>query len=174
MDTSIESTSQSQISVHVDKQERPWSTVFLGVLHPLVWSVSLHSLAGNFWGLLGILRCSVSWKEASVLAQLRTGMARLNGYLYRINVAESDQCACCRVCFPGSAASTRLECFPTFSGRQFLGTAWDLEMRASPAPDWHGETRWIPLSNQRRRVRSVCMWTSKRGSTVSLACPHAH
>ena len=36
----------------------------------------------------------LSWKEASVLAQLRTGMARLNGYLYRINVAESDQCAC--------------------------------------------------------------------------------
>ena len=36
----------------------------------------------------------LSWKEASVLAQLRTGMARLNGYLCRINVAESDQCAC--------------------------------------------------------------------------------
>jgi hypothetical protein len=36
----------------------------------------------------------LSWKEASALAQLRTGMARLNGYLHRINVAESDQCAC--------------------------------------------------------------------------------
>ena len=36
----------------------------------------------------------LSWKEASVLAQLRTGMARLNGYLYRINAAETDQCAC--------------------------------------------------------------------------------
>jgi ribonuclease HI len=36
----------------------------------------------------------LSWKEASVLAQLRTGMARLNGYLFRINVAETDQCAC--------------------------------------------------------------------------------
>jgi ribonuclease HI len=36
----------------------------------------------------------LSWKEASVLAQLRTGMARLNGYLYRINVAETDQCVC--------------------------------------------------------------------------------
>jgi ribonuclease HI len=36
----------------------------------------------------------LSWKEASVLAQLRTGMARLNGYLYRINATESDQCAC--------------------------------------------------------------------------------
>jgi hypothetical protein len=33
-------------------------------------------------------------KEATVLAQLRTGMARLNGYLHRINAAESDQCAC--------------------------------------------------------------------------------
>jgi hypothetical protein len=28
-------------------------------------------------------------KEASVLAQLRTDMARLNGYPYRINVAET-------------------------------------------------------------------------------------
>ncbi|KAJ9480575.1 hypothetical protein VN97_g12978 [Penicillium thymicola] len=36
----------------------------------------------------------LSWKEASVLAPLRTGMARLNGYLYRINAAETDQCAC--------------------------------------------------------------------------------
>ena len=36
----------------------------------------------------------LSWKEASVLAQLRTGMARLNGYLYRIKVAETDQCGC--------------------------------------------------------------------------------
>lgn len=29
----------------------------------------------------------LSWKEASVLTQLRTGMARLNGYLYQINAA---------------------------------------------------------------------------------------
>jgi hypothetical protein len=36
----------------------------------------------------------LSWKEANVLAQLRTGMARLNGYLFRINAAETDQCAC--------------------------------------------------------------------------------
>jgi exonuclease III/ribonuclease HI len=36
----------------------------------------------------------LSWKEASVLAQLRTGMARLNAYLHRIGVAPSDQCAC--------------------------------------------------------------------------------
>jgi hypothetical protein len=32
-------------------------------------------------------------KGASVLAQLRTGMARLNGDLYRIGAAESDRCA---------------------------------------------------------------------------------
>ncbi|KAJ5708140.1 hypothetical protein N7488_007941 [Penicillium malachiteum] len=36
----------------------------------------------------------LSWKEASVLAQLRTGMARLNGYLNQINIAETDQCDC--------------------------------------------------------------------------------
>ena len=36
----------------------------------------------------------LSRKEASVLAQLRTGMARLNAYLYRIEVVLSDQCVC--------------------------------------------------------------------------------
>ncbi|KAJ5267820.1 hypothetical protein N7478_010628 [Penicillium angulare] len=36
----------------------------------------------------------LTWKEATVLAQLRTGMASLNGYLHRINVAETDQCDC--------------------------------------------------------------------------------
>jgi hypothetical protein len=34
------------------------------------------------------------WKEANVLAQLRTGMARLNSYLHRINAAPTDLCAC--------------------------------------------------------------------------------
>ncbi len=38
----------------------------------------------------------LSWKEASVLAQLRTGMVRLNAYLHQIKVAASDQCACGR------------------------------------------------------------------------------
>lgn len=33
-------------------------------------------------------------REASVLAQLRTGVARLNGYLHRIGATKSDQCAC--------------------------------------------------------------------------------
>jgi hypothetical protein len=32
--------------------------------------------------------------EASILAQLRTGMARLNEYLYRIGASETDQCPC--------------------------------------------------------------------------------
>jgi hypothetical protein len=32
--------------------------------------------------------------EANILAQLRTGMSRLNGYLHRINAADSDLCAC--------------------------------------------------------------------------------
>jgi hypothetical protein len=32
----------------------------------------------------------LSWNEATVLAQLQTGMARLNGYLYQINVAQTD------------------------------------------------------------------------------------
>jgi hypothetical protein len=33
-------------------------------------------------------------KEVSVLVQLRTGMARVNAYMFRINAAPSDQCAC--------------------------------------------------------------------------------
>jgi hypothetical protein len=37
---------------------------------------------------------NLSWKEATVLAQLRTGMARLNGYLYRIKAPPTDQCPC--------------------------------------------------------------------------------
>jgi hypothetical protein len=32
--------------------------------------------------------------EASVLAQLRTGMSRLNGYLHCIGLADTDRCAC--------------------------------------------------------------------------------
>ena len=36
----------------------------------------------------------LSRKEASVLAQLRTGMARLNIYLYRIRASTTDQCEC--------------------------------------------------------------------------------
>ena len=34
------------------------------------------------------------WKEASILAQLRTGMARLNTYLLRIRATMTDQCEC--------------------------------------------------------------------------------
>ncbi len=34
------------------------------------------------------------WKERAVLAQLRTCMIRLNGYLHQITVAPSSQCAC--------------------------------------------------------------------------------
>jgi len=37
---------------------------------------------------------SLSRREASVLAQLKTGMARLNRYLFRIKAAASQQCAC--------------------------------------------------------------------------------
>ncbi|KAJ6436170.1 UbiE/COQ5 family methyltransferase [Purpureocillium lavendulum] len=36
----------------------------------------------------------LSWREANVLAQLRTGMSRLNGYLNKIAAAPSQQCAC--------------------------------------------------------------------------------
>ncbi|KAM6513243.1 hypothetical protein FALCPG4_18928 [Fusarium falciforme] len=36
----------------------------------------------------------LTWKEARVLAQLRTGMARLNGYLYQIGAATTYQCPC--------------------------------------------------------------------------------
>ena len=37
---------------------------------------------------------SLDREKASILAQLRTGHARLNGYLHRIGKAESDLCEC--------------------------------------------------------------------------------
>lgn len=37
---------------------------------------------------------AVGRREASVLAQLRTAMARLNGYLYRIRATDTEQCIC--------------------------------------------------------------------------------
>lgn len=37
---------------------------------------------------------ALSSKEAKVLVQLRTGMARLNGYLHQIGAAASAECAC--------------------------------------------------------------------------------
>jgi hypothetical protein len=33
-------------------------------------------------------------KETGTLAQLRTGMARINSYLHRIGASETDQCNC--------------------------------------------------------------------------------
>ncbi|RKK75488.1 hypothetical protein BFJ71_g17118 [Fusarium oxysporum] len=41
-----------------------------------------------------LLYDQLSWKEASVLVQLRTGMTRLNGYLYQIKAAPTDECPC--------------------------------------------------------------------------------
>ena len=41
-----------------------------------------------------ILYDGLKRKEASVLAQLRTGMTRLNSYLSKIGAAESDMCIC--------------------------------------------------------------------------------
>uniref|UniRef100_A0A093ULR6 Retrovirus-related Pol polyprotein from type-1 retrotransposable element R1 n=1 Tax=Talaromyces marneffei PM1 TaxID=1077442 RepID=A0A093ULR6_TALMA len=37
---------------------------------------------------------SLNWKEAKILAQLRTGMTRLNSYLNQIGIADSGLCAC--------------------------------------------------------------------------------
>lgn len=35
-------------------------------------------------------------KEASILAQLRTGRSRLNCFLYKINIVDTDHCECGR------------------------------------------------------------------------------
>ncbi|KAJ3453787.1 hypothetical protein MRS44_018419 [Fusarium solani] len=60
----------------------------------------------------------LSWKEASVLAQLRTGIARLNAYLFHIKAVPSDRCDC------GQARET-VEHF-LFRGRKW--TAYRTEM----------------------------------------------
>jgi hypothetical protein len=52
------------------------------------------------------------YTEADILAQLRTGMSRVNGYLYRIDATNTDLCAC------GQAKET-VEHF------LFHGTRWD-------------------------------------------------
>jgi hypothetical protein len=36
----------------------------------------------------------LSWKEASALSQLRTGIARLNAYLFHVKAVPSDRCDC--------------------------------------------------------------------------------
>ena len=41
-----------------------------------------------------LLHDSFKRTEAEILAQLRTGMARLNEYLHRTRASESDQCDC--------------------------------------------------------------------------------
>jgi ribonuclease HI len=41
-----------------------------------------------------LLYNSLKRREANVLAQLRTGMSRLNGYLHQIGASETDQCTC--------------------------------------------------------------------------------
>lgn len=63
-----------------------------------------------------VLYDRITWNEASVPAQLRTGIARLNGNLYQIEAVPTDLCDCgqaretakhflfyCTVCHPGSA-----------------------------------------------------------------------
>jgi hypothetical protein len=44
-----------------------------------------------------LLYNSLKREEANVLAQLRTGMSRLNDYLHQIGASETDQCAWSRV-----------------------------------------------------------------------------
>lgn len=39
---------------------------------------------------------SLTYDEARIVSQLRTGKCRLNSYLYRINATDSDQCELCR------------------------------------------------------------------------------
>jgi hypothetical protein len=41
-----------------------------------------------------VLYESLKWNEASVIAQLRTGMARLNRYLHQIGAVDNKQCNC--------------------------------------------------------------------------------
>src|SRR5205814_5800625 len=62
-----------------------WLDVASGTAGGFRWALARHT-----W----VLYDSFKRLEACVLAQLRTGMARLNGYLHRIGAAESDQCAC--------------------------------------------------------------------------------
>jgi hypothetical protein len=74
-----------------------------------------------------LLYDSFKCTEAIILAQLRTGMARLNEYLHRIGASESDQCAC-------GQASESLKHF------LFQCTQWDRQRH-----QWDGYKKRMPL-----------------------------
>jgi hypothetical protein len=89
----------------------------------------------------------LSWKEASVLAQLRTGMARLNGYLYRINVADTDQC----VCVDKRERPWSTSYFDVKNGRR---TGWNYYNVPTPTEEtcpssWEGNCRLMIRSGRR-------------------------
>lgn len=68
---------------------------------------------------------NLSKRQASVLAQLRTGMTPLNGYLYNIKAAESNLCEC------GEAAESiqhfMFECITWSEQRKILGVRSGIE-----------------------------------------------
>ena len=77
-----------------------------------------------------ILYDNLKRREAIILAQLRTGMVRLNGYLHQIGKAESDQCTC------GQARETVKHFL-------FRCTRWDTYRTQMVAQT---DTRWSNLS----------------------------
>src|SRR3954464_7876139 len=68
---------------------------------------------------------NLSQKEAAILAQLRTGRCRLNGYLAKINASPSELCSCGR---PETVKHFLIECPRWVHERQQLkqvaGTRW--------------------------------------------------
>ena len=63
-------------------------------------------------------------KEAATLVQLRTGIARLNGYLHRIGAQESAQCEC------GAAKETVKHFLFRCSRWDLIRKKWESEDRA--------------------------------------------
>lgn len=100
------------------------------------------------------------WKEASALGQIRTGMARLNGYFYRINAAEKDRCAC-------EQAKKTVEHF-LFRCRKW--TAHRIKVLQYPTstqetyPSWEGNR--LPMIRSGHQLTKEI--TNRRGSAATL------
>jgi hypothetical protein len=94
---------------------------------------------------------SLTRSEASVLVQMRTGMARLNTYLYRIRAATSVQCA--YGCAPETIEHFLFTCIRWTAQRMILLQATSTRMgnlsyflggkAATDADDWTPDLRAV-------------------------------
>jgi hypothetical protein len=104
---------------------------------------------------------NLSKRQASILAQLRTGMTPLNGYLHNIRAAETNLCAC------GEAGESRehfiFHCVRWIEQRKILGV-WTCEDNLSRLLGGKSTTDtddWKPDMDAVRAVISFTLATKR-------------